>query len=86
MQPSPGDSDDGDLPDDRKRCQAPTGMTRLTFNTGGGLVMHPVWSPDGPALRDGGAPAWVAGGAVDTYPAGLAVAYLYKLSLVQHCL
>lgn len=48
--------------------------------------MHPVWSPDGPALTDGGAPAWVAGGAVDTYPAGLAVAYLYKLSLVQHCL
>jgi hypothetical protein len=28
----------------------------------------------------------VAGGAVETYPAGLVVVYLAKLSMPQHCL
>jgi len=32
-----------------------------------------------PAVTDYGAPVWVAGGALETYPAGLAVVYLDKL-------
>jgi hypothetical protein len=38
-----------------------------------------------PALTDYGAPGLGAGGAVEIYPAGLAVVYLDKLSLPQHC-
>ena len=43
------------------------------------LVLWP--EVNAPHLTDCGTPASVAGGAVETYPAGLAVAYLDKLSL-----
>jgi hypothetical protein len=48
------------------------------------LVLWP--EVNAPHLTDCGTPAWVAGGTVETYPAGLAVVYLEKLSLPQNCL
>jgi hypothetical protein len=45
-----------------------------------------LWPDLNSPTTDFGAPVPVAGGAVETYPAGLAVVYLAKLSLPQHCL
>jgi hypothetical protein len=74
----------------RQQCTAPTAApapaSPANRSDGSALRRAPSFVARGqlPALTDCGAPAWVADGAVEPYPAGLTVVYFDKVSLPQH--